>query len=171
MSEAPLITPLVPLGDFITKLGRPAVKTALHTYLMRLREQGWDVSQTVKKALRCGATLDKEVLLCNLCCPLSRPIHPTPFIAAPTPSHCCLPPIPRFTFMVALLLTMSPPPTSQCGPPPSFHLPLPPCHCALKPLSHCNMLGSNQTSSTPCPHQTCMPKGLVLTALPHGLSA
>ena len=65
MSEAPLITPLVPLGDFITKLGRPAGKAALHTYLMRLREQGWDVSQTVKKALHCGATLDKEVLLCN----------------------------------------------------------------------------------------------------------
>ena len=63
MSEAPLITPLVPLGDFITKLGRPAGKAALHTYLMRLREQGWDVSQTVKKALHCGATLDKEVLL------------------------------------------------------------------------------------------------------------
>lgn len=61
MSEAPLITPLTPLGEFITKLGRPAGKTALHTYLMRLREQGWDVSQTVKKALRCGASLEKEV--------------------------------------------------------------------------------------------------------------
>ncbi|DBA65791.1 TPA: hypothetical protein ACH3X2_002828 [Trebouxia sp. C0005] len=61
MSEAPLITPLTPLGEFITKLGRPAGKTALHTYLMRLREQGWDVSQTVKKALRCGASLEKEM--------------------------------------------------------------------------------------------------------------
>ena len=65
MSEAPLITPLVPLGEFITKLGRPAGKSALHTYLMRLREQGWDVSQTVRKALHCGATLDKEV--CSVC--------------------------------------------------------------------------------------------------------
>ncbi len=62
MSEAPLITPLTPLGEFITKLGRPAGKTALHTYLMRLREQGWDVSQTVKKALHCGASLEKEVV-------------------------------------------------------------------------------------------------------------
>ena len=61
MSEAPLITPLTPLGEFITKLGRPAGKTALHTYLMRLREQGWDVSQTIKKALHCGASLEKEV--------------------------------------------------------------------------------------------------------------
>ncbi len=61
MSEAPVITPLTPLGEFITKLGRPAGKTALHTYLMRLREQGWDVSQTVRKALHCGASLEKEV--------------------------------------------------------------------------------------------------------------
>ncbi|DBA96588.1 TPA: hypothetical protein ACH3X1_015451 [Trebouxia sp. C0004] len=61
MSEAPLITPLIPLGEFVTKLGRPAGKTALHTYLMRLREQGWDVSQTVKKALHCGASLEKEM--------------------------------------------------------------------------------------------------------------
>ncbi|KAL0049698.1 hypothetical protein WJX82_007869 [Trebouxia sp. C0006] len=61
MSEAPLITPLTPLGEFITNLGRPAGKSALHTYLMRLREQGWDVSQTVKKALHCGASLEKEM--------------------------------------------------------------------------------------------------------------
>ena len=61
MSEAPLIKPLTPLGDFITRLGRPPSKAAMNTYFMRLREQGWDVSHTVKKALQCGASLDKEV--------------------------------------------------------------------------------------------------------------
>ena len=61
MAESPMITPLVPLGEFITKLGRPPSKDSVNTYIMRLREQGWDVSQTVKKALECGALLEKEV--------------------------------------------------------------------------------------------------------------
>ena len=65
MSEAPLITPLIPRGAFIPQRGRPAGKSALHTYLMRLREQGWDVFQTVKKAVQCGASLDKEVSSTN----------------------------------------------------------------------------------------------------------
>ena len=68
MSEAPLIKPLTPLGDFITRLGRPPSKAAMNTYFMRLREQGWDVSHTVKKALQCGASLDKEVRCCAVPC-------------------------------------------------------------------------------------------------------
>jgi hypothetical protein len=38
MSEAPVLTPLTPLGDFITTLGKAPDKDALTTYLARLRE-------------------------------------------------------------------------------------------------------------------------------------
>ncbi len=38
MSEAPVLTPLTPLGDFIQKLGKAPDKEVLTTYLARLRE-------------------------------------------------------------------------------------------------------------------------------------
>ena len=38
MSEAPVLQPLIPLHDFIEKLGRPPDKDALTIYIARLRE-------------------------------------------------------------------------------------------------------------------------------------
>lgn len=39
MGEAPVLTPLTLLGDFITAVGKPPEKEALTTYFARLREQ------------------------------------------------------------------------------------------------------------------------------------
>lgn len=39
MSEAPVITPLEPLGEFIHRVGRHPGPAALATYLARLRER------------------------------------------------------------------------------------------------------------------------------------
>ncbi len=39
MSDAPVITPLTPLGAFVTRVGRHPGQAALATYLARLREQ------------------------------------------------------------------------------------------------------------------------------------
>ena len=39
MSNAPLILPLTPLGDFVTRVGRRPRQEELVTYLARLREQ------------------------------------------------------------------------------------------------------------------------------------
>lgn len=61
MPELPETLPFTPLGDFIGEVGKPPTRTAMHTYLMRLREQGFDVSATVRKAVACGVRLDKEV--------------------------------------------------------------------------------------------------------------
>lgn len=33
----------------------------MHIWLQRMREQGWDVSDLVRRALACGATLKPEV--------------------------------------------------------------------------------------------------------------
>ena len=38
MSEAPVVTPLTPLGDFVTELGRMPERERVTTYLARLRE-------------------------------------------------------------------------------------------------------------------------------------
>ena len=51
-------------------------KEALAVYLRRMREQGWDVSPTIRKAIACGADIMPEVHLahavdmqgCLLCC-------------------------------------------------------------------------------------------------------
>lgn len=61
ISEAPVLAPLIPLGEFISKVGRPPSKTGMQVYLQRLREHGFNVSNTVRKALACGAQLDREV--------------------------------------------------------------------------------------------------------------
>ena len=38
-----------------------ADKEALAVYLRRMREHGWDVSPTIRKALQCGASIMPEV--------------------------------------------------------------------------------------------------------------
>jgi hypothetical protein len=55
MSEAPEKSRYVPLGEFVTRLGPAPPAVTLVTYLQRLKEQGWDVSRTVRKLHLCGA--------------------------------------------------------------------------------------------------------------------
>ena len=61
LSEAPVIRPLVPLGDFIQRVGLRPAPDALHTYLQRLREHGFDVAATVDKVRGAGVALVAEV--------------------------------------------------------------------------------------------------------------
>lgn len=61
MSEAPVLQPLTPLGAFISQVGPVPDKEALAVYLRRMREHGWDVSPTIRKALQCGASIMPEV--------------------------------------------------------------------------------------------------------------
>lgn len=61
MSEAPVLQPLVPLGTFVTSMGEPPSQGSLELYLNRMKEHGFEVSPTIKKALKCGAKMQKEV--------------------------------------------------------------------------------------------------------------
>ena len=54
-------TPLVPLHVFIKTLGPPPPLQQLNTYVMRLREHGWNVWKIVQRAVRCGAIEDSEI--------------------------------------------------------------------------------------------------------------
>lgn len=56
-----MIKPLVPLGDFIERVGLRPAPDALHTYLQRLREHGFDVAATVSKVRGAGVALVAEV--------------------------------------------------------------------------------------------------------------
>ena len=60
MSEAPEILPMQPLGGFVKVVGRAIEERELTIYLQRLQEQGWDVRNTVRKALSCGAQLQDQ---------------------------------------------------------------------------------------------------------------
>ena len=59
--NAPVKTPLMPLHVFIKTLGPPPPLQQLNTYVMRLREHGWNVWKTVQRAVRCGAIKDSEI--------------------------------------------------------------------------------------------------------------
>ncbi|KAK9845815.1 hypothetical protein WJX81_003168 [Elliptochloris bilobata] len=62
MSDAPLIAPLVPLAEYVDRVGRCPANDAIHTYFARLREQGWDMSVTARKVKECGGHLDPEAV-------------------------------------------------------------------------------------------------------------
>ncbi|CAL8466241.1 g5777 [Coccomyxa elongata] len=62
MSEAPLLRPLTLLGDFVTKVGRAPDKEALITYFARLREQGFNMEDVLRRAQQCGACLNQEAV-------------------------------------------------------------------------------------------------------------
>ena len=47
------------------QVGAQPKTEALHTWLQRMREQGWDVSDLVQRALACGAHLKAEVAPCQ----------------------------------------------------------------------------------------------------------
>jgi hypothetical protein len=40
MSECPVPTPFIPLGDFISEVGREGRQEEIHTYLHRMRVRG-----------------------------------------------------------------------------------------------------------------------------------
>ena len=61
MSDAPVLTPFTKLSDFVSSVGERPSQDSLNVYLNRMREQGSDVSATVRKALACGAKIAKEV--------------------------------------------------------------------------------------------------------------
>ncbi|KAI3428766.1 hypothetical protein D9Q98_007587 [Chlorella vulgaris] len=60
MSECPVPTPFIPLGDFISEVGREGRQEEIHTYLHRMREKGWDVGRTIEKLLHNGARISAE---------------------------------------------------------------------------------------------------------------
>jgi hypothetical protein len=60
-SDAPVKKPLIPLHVFIKALGPLPPLQALNTYVMRLREHGWNVWKPIQKALQCGAHMDAAV--------------------------------------------------------------------------------------------------------------
>ncbi|BDA51428.1 probable BsuMI modification methylase subunit YdiP at N-terminal half [Coccomyxa sp. Obi] len=62
MSEAPVLRPLTLLGDFVTKVGRAPDKEALTTYFARLREQGFNMEDVLRRAQQCGASLNQEAV-------------------------------------------------------------------------------------------------------------
>lgn len=51
MSDSPVVTRFIPLGDFITKVGRKATQAELNSYLNRLQERGWD-AENIKDIIR-----------------------------------------------------------------------------------------------------------------------
>ena len=61
MSDAPVLSPLIRLSDFIDEVDEPPSQNSLQTYIQRLREHGFDVSATIERALACGAKLSPEV--------------------------------------------------------------------------------------------------------------
>lgn len=61
MSDAPVLTPFTKLSDFVSLVGERPSQESMNTYLNRMREQGSDISKTVRKALKCGAEIAKEV--------------------------------------------------------------------------------------------------------------
>ncbi|CAD7699682.1 unnamed protein product [Ostreobium quekettii] len=61
LSDAPVKYPLAVLGDFVSEVGCLPGKHVINTYIMRLREQGWNVEEIVKKATRCGMSFAHEV--------------------------------------------------------------------------------------------------------------
>eukprot|EP00210_Caulerpa_lentillifera_P001820 g1750.t1 len=61
LSECPKKVPFQPLGKFITQVGKLPGPDAINTYIMRLREQGWNVENIVNKATKCGMKFHKEV--------------------------------------------------------------------------------------------------------------
>ena len=58
-----MLKPLVPLGVFLAgNVGPPPAEAALRTYIMRMREQGWDTSALLAAFKRCGVQLSPQVI-------------------------------------------------------------------------------------------------------------
>lgn len=61
MSDSPVLTPFEGLSTFISKIGERPSQESFQTYLNRMREQGFNTSATVRKALACGTKIAEEV--------------------------------------------------------------------------------------------------------------
>ncbi len=53
--------PFRPLSEAVTRVGRAPSADSLTVFLMRLREQGWNLEPTVRRMKECGANLDPQV--------------------------------------------------------------------------------------------------------------
>lgn len=49
------------LHSVLPQVGRPPKGDALNIYLMRLREQGWNLEPTIRRIKECGGNLDPHV--------------------------------------------------------------------------------------------------------------
>ena len=49
----------------MVQVGKLPGPDVINTYIMRLREQGWNVENIVKKATKCGLHLIREALCCR----------------------------------------------------------------------------------------------------------
>lgn len=81
--------PLKPLHEFIHTLGPMPPLSHLHTYISRMKEQGWNVWRIVKKALDTGHL---EADLCSL---LQMPVRSSASVPVPIPGLCI-----NLTFLV-----------------------------------------------------------------------
>lgn len=63
MSQAPVLSPLVPLAEFVRGTGLPPPLDSFHVYLRRMKEQGFDVTPLLEQAARCGIPVQPEVSL------------------------------------------------------------------------------------------------------------
>ena len=75
------------LGEFIKQVGPVPDKEALAVYLRRMREHGWDVSPTIRKALQCGASIMPEVGPLCMCCAYT--LNPKPCQWLYSVKHVC----------------------------------------------------------------------------------
>lgn len=63
VGEFPVFTPFVPLGDFVRELGPGPSKEAVHVYLERMAEKGWQIMNEARPA----------VCMCLSLCPRQFP--------------------------------------------------------------------------------------------------
>lgn len=55
VSDAPVLAPFQPLGEFLGELGREPTDEEVTSYMNRLRERGWQLSPTLEHRLKGGA--------------------------------------------------------------------------------------------------------------------
>lgn len=68
MSDAPVLTPFQPLGEFLEELGRPPTDEECASYVNRLQERGWQVAPTLLGRLGCapGGSTEEIAEICRL---------------------------------------------------------------------------------------------------------
>ena len=68
MSDAPVLTPFQPLGEFIGDLGRLPTDEECAIYVNRFRERGWQISPTLLSRLGCapGGSSEEISEICRL---------------------------------------------------------------------------------------------------------
>ena len=65
ISDAPILMPFQPLGEFITTLGRPPTQEECTSYVNRLQERGWQISPGLMRRL--GGAHGPATEVMNIC--------------------------------------------------------------------------------------------------------